>query len=213
MSDTAHILVIEDDVSLSQLLKLLLQKQGYRVDTAYDGASGIQCCRSTRYDLVLVDYIMPAMDGLEVLRYASTQSDMPPMILMTGSGSESVAVEAMKLGAIDYIVKGAGRVFVDTVVDTVRDALTKIQRRKQVLASAKQPLMASDSHSSTSSTDSDSSSGIDMITICAWTGEVFYNGEWMTVEDFLRKRFGLQISHGISPKAIARYGHFFRPPT
>ncbi|PIO48737.1 MAG: hypothetical protein CMR00_03515 [[Chlorobium] sp. 445] len=213
MSDTAYILVIEDDVSLSQLLKLLLQKQGYRVDVAYDGASGIQCCRSTRYDLVLVDYIMPVMDGLEVLRYASIQSDMPPMILMTGSGSESVAVEAMKLGAIDYIVKGTGQVFVDTVVDTVRDALTKIQRCKQALASAKQPLMASDSHSSTSSTDSDSSSAMDIITICAWTGEVFYNGEWMRVEDFLRKRFGLQISHGISPKAIARYGPFFRPPT
>ncbi|MFN3427638.1 MAG: response regulator [Candidatus Thermochlorobacter sp.] len=212
MSDTAHILVIEDDVSLSQLLKMLLQKQGYRVDIAYDGASGLQCCRSTRYDLVLVDYIMPAMDGLEVLRYASThQLDMPPIIFMTGSGSESVAVEAMKLGALDYIVKGSGQAFVDAVVEAVSDAITKVQQRKKVLASAQQPSIASDAHSSTNSTDS--SCRTDMITICAWTGEVFHNGEWMTVEDFLRKRFGFQVSHGISPKAIKRYGHLFKPHT
>lgn len=206
---SARLLVIEDDFALSQLLKLVLQKRGYAVDTAPDGASGLERCRSGQYDLALVDYIMPAMDGLEVLRYASTQPDMPPMILMTGSGSESVAVEAMKLGALDYIVKGSGQAFIEVVAQTVDDALAKVSRRKQALASATQPATVLDAPPSTAPADSEPQS--EVITMCAWTGEIQYKGEWIKVEDFLQKRFGLQVSHGISPKAIARYGHLFKP--
>jgi len=49
------------------------------------------------------------------------------------------------------------------------------------------------------------------IVMCAWTGEVCYNGEWIKVEEFLRRRFGLQVSHGISPKALARYSNLLKP--
>jgi CheY-like chemotaxis protein len=104
-----HILIIEDDEGLSKFLQMLLQRKGYLVDVAPDGAAGLARCQAAPYDAVLVDYIMPVMDGLEVLRYAAANPHLPPMILMTGSGNEAVAVEAMKLGAADYIVKDSGK--------------------------------------------------------------------------------------------------------
>jgi hypothetical protein len=57
----------------------------------------------------------------------------------------------------------------------------------------------------------DKASTEDTIVMCAWTGEVYYNGDWVRVEEFLQRRFGLQVSHGISPKALARYSNLLKP--
>ncbi len=196
-----RILIIEDDEGLSKFLQMLLQRRGYNVDAAFDGASGLEMCRLSRYNAVLVDYIMPAMDGLEVLRYAANEPNLPPMILMTGSGNETVAVEAMKLGAADYIVKDSGKAFIDALERVIEDSMAQDAVRKRVLASLE--------HDAASAQKNDAPSveaPTDIITICAWTGDVKFNDEWIKIEDFLKRRFGVSISHGISPKALARYG-------
>jgi len=212
-----RVLVIEDDASLAKLIQIVLQRRGYVVDTASDGVSGIEMYQNTTYDIALVDYIMPAMDGLEVLRHAAMHQNAPPIIFMTGNGSETVAVEAMKLGAIDYIVKNSGAAFTTALVEVIEEALAKIERRKQALASVTSTTghTTSMNHSASvqmpESAPQDKASTEDTIVMCAWTGEVYYNGDWVRVEEFLQRRFGLQVSHGISPKALARYSNLLKP--
>jgi DNA-binding response OmpR family regulator len=212
-----RVLVIEDDASLAKLIQIVLQRRGYVVDTASDGVSGIEMYQNTTYDIALVDYIMPAMDGLEVLRHAATHQNAPPIIFMTGNGSETVAVEAMKLGAIDYITKNSGAAFATALVQVVEDALVKIERRKQALASVVStaghtvPTNPAASAQAPDLSLQNNAASENTIVMCAWTGEVCYNGEWIKVEEFLRRRFGLQVSHGISPKALARYSNLLKP--
>jgi len=212
-----RVLVVEDDASLAKLIQIVLQRRGYVVDTASDGVSGIEMYQNTTYDIALVDYIMPAMDGLEVLRHAATHQNAPPIIFMTGNGSETVAVEAMKLGAIDYITKNSGAAFATALVQVVEDALVKIERRKQALASVVStaghtvPTNPAASAQAPDLSLQNNAASENTIVMCAWTGEVCYNGEWIKVEEFLRRRFGLQVSHGISPKALARYSNLLKP--
>jgi len=216
-STKLRVLVIEDDASLAKLIQIVLQRRGYVVDTASDGVSGIEMYQNTTYDIALVDYIMPAMDGLEVLRHAATHQNAPPIIFMTGNGSETVAVEAMKLGAIDYITKNSGAAFATALVQVVEDALVKIERRKQALASVVStaghtvPTNPAASAQAPDLSLQNNAASENTIVMCAWTGEVCYNGEWIKVEEFLRRRFGLQVSHGISPKALARYSNLLKP--
>ncbi len=100
-----RILSMEDDPGLSRLLQKSLQRRGYVVDTAADGEEGLARVEAGQYDLLLVDYDMPFCGGLDVLRKLLTRGGQPPTIMVTGQGNEEVAVEALKLGATDYIVK------------------------------------------------------------------------------------------------------------
>lgn len=96
---------MEDDVAAARLLQKCLQRIHYMVDIAPDGAQGVAMFNKGGYDVVVVDQKMPVYDGLQVIRrIIETQPDAP-VIMLTGGGDESVAVEAMKSGAADYIVK------------------------------------------------------------------------------------------------------------
>jgi DNA-binding response OmpR family regulator len=107
-----HLLVMEDDSGQARLLQRALQRAGYLVDLAPDGETGLGMVEARSYDLLLVDHQMPGKGGLEVLRTLATRGKTPPTILVTGHGDEAIAVEAMKLGAGDYVVKDvAGRYF------------------------------------------------------------------------------------------------------
>ena len=100
-----HILCMEDDPGLARLFKKCLERAGYRVDIAHDGKEGLSMVESKSYDIVAMDYKMPHYSGLDVIRILSAKDNPPPLIMITGTGSEEVAVEAMKMGAADYIIK------------------------------------------------------------------------------------------------------------
>lgn len=100
-----RLLVMDDDVAQARLVQRTLTRAGYLVDLAHDGDAGLACCATASYDVLLVDHYMPGKDGLAVLRHLAAQGPLPPTIMVTGHGDEGVAVEAMKLGAGDYIVK------------------------------------------------------------------------------------------------------------
>ena len=100
-----HILYMEDDQGLARLLQKRLEREGYTVEIAHNGEEGIAMLGKAAYDVLLVDYNMPVVGGLEVIRALSSRGALPPTIMITGLGNESVAVEALKLGASDYIVK------------------------------------------------------------------------------------------------------------
>ena len=101
----ARLLVVEDRDSLRRLLERALRQEGYEVASAADGREGIRCLRQGGCDLVLTDLKLPGADGLEVLRAAREQSPPVPVVVMTAYGSVLAAVEAMKLGAVDFLEK------------------------------------------------------------------------------------------------------------
>jgi DNA-binding NtrC family response regulator len=101
----SKILVVEDKASMAQMLKESLELEGYEVITASDGADGIARIKERNADLVLTDLKLPKKDGIEVLKASRNESPLTPVIVMTAYGSIETAVNAMKLGAYDFITK------------------------------------------------------------------------------------------------------------
>jgi DNA-binding NtrC family response regulator len=99
------ILVVEDKESMAQMLRETLELAGYEVITAKDGAEGIKIIKGNKADLVLTDLKLPKKDGIEVLRTSKEENPLTPVIVMTAFGSIETSVNAMKLGAFDFITK------------------------------------------------------------------------------------------------------------
>jgi len=127
--NSIRILYIEDDPGLARLVQKRLGRAGYTVDIASDGAEGIAKYEADSYDVVFVDQSLPVYDGLEVIRILGSRSPLPPTIMITGTGDERVAVEAMKLGASDYIVKDVGTKYLELLPSSVKKVL---QQRRAV---------------------------------------------------------------------------------
>ncbi len=100
-----RILVVDDDASSRTGLQALLERQGYRVETAATGADALERVRSFRPSVVLADLVMPGMDGLELLQNLQEEAPFTVAILLTGQGTIETAVKAMKAGAYDYLTK------------------------------------------------------------------------------------------------------------
>lgn len=98
------ILVIEDEISLRETLAYNLQKQGYAVDTTGDGLQGLQQARQTLPDLILLDVMLPGMDGFDVCRTLRQEMDIP-ILMLTARADEIDRVVGLELGADDYITK------------------------------------------------------------------------------------------------------------
>ncbi|MGM0415443.1 MAG: response regulator [Thermodesulfobacteriota bacterium] len=99
------IVVIDDERAVLELCQIILGSRGYDVRTASSGHEGLQLIEEFRPALILLDYMMPGMDGMEVLREVKASYEDVYVVMFTGKGSESVAVEVMKAGASDYILK------------------------------------------------------------------------------------------------------------
>ena len=100
-----RLLVIDDEENMRHMLASLLGKAGYLVDTASDGYEGLQMIESNQYDFILCDIKMPRIDGMEFLKSARDKITDTTVIMMSAYGTIDTAVEAMKLGAYDYISK------------------------------------------------------------------------------------------------------------
>ena len=98
------LLVVEDERPLAETLRFNLEMEGYRVRTAEDGVEGLSMARALEPDLVLLDLMLPRMDGLDVLRGIREQSQTP-VLLLTARTSEADRVKGLDLGADDYITK------------------------------------------------------------------------------------------------------------
>lgn len=114
------ILVIEDDLDICQLLRRFLTKHGYEVFIAHNGKQGISVAAENKPDLVLCDFRLGDLDGFEVLRSVKDLYPMVPFIIITGYSDVRVAVNIMRMGALDYITKP---LFPDEILLTIRKAL------------------------------------------------------------------------------------------
>ncbi len=118
-----RILYMEDDSGLARLFQKKLERAGYVVDIARDGREGLDMYSAASYDVVATDQTMPVHNGLEVIRILASQGPLPPTIMVTGTGSEQTAVEAMKLGASDYIVKDVDGGYLDLLLTVIERVL------------------------------------------------------------------------------------------
>jgi DNA-binding NtrC family response regulator len=99
------ILIMEDEPSLAEGLKMVLSEQGYRVSVAEAGLRALGSLAERDYDLLVMDLRLPDMDGMEVLRLIKETKPETAVIVMTGYATVASAMESMKLGALDYLPK------------------------------------------------------------------------------------------------------------
>ncbi len=123
-----EILYLEDDRALARLMQMRLQRDGFQVDVAQTGEDGLAMLDQKPYEAVIVDYRLPGMTGLDVLRKFPAQG-APPAVMVTGAGDENIAVEAMKLGCGDYVVKDVHNHY----LDLMPSVLARIIRTDRIL--------------------------------------------------------------------------------
>lgn len=98
-----YILIVEDEAPISNLIRLSLTKEGYHCDCAFDGAEALDCLEKRRYDLILLDVMIPEIDGFELMDYIRPLEI--PVIFLTAKAAAQDRVKGLRLGAEDYIVK------------------------------------------------------------------------------------------------------------
>jgi len=94
-----NILLVEDEVSLSEALVHILKKEKYIVDAVYDGESGYEYAATDRYDLILLDVMLPKMNGFDVLRKLRTEKNNTPVIMLTALSQVNDKVRGLDMGA------------------------------------------------------------------------------------------------------------------
>jgi len=104
MSSGKKVLVVDDDAKTVELVKLYLKRDGYKVLTASDGIEALQLARESHPDLIVLDLMLPGLDGLEVCRTLREESDVP-IIMLTARTTENDRLAGLELGADDYITK------------------------------------------------------------------------------------------------------------
>ncbi len=102
----ANILAVDDDEKIRELLSTLLRRKGHHVLTASHGQKGIDVFRRERPHVTILDFEMPDIDGLEVLRQIRAIDPHAPVIMLTGAGTEAREKQARKLGVTDFLAKG-----------------------------------------------------------------------------------------------------------
>ncbi|MCC5925488.1 MAG: response regulator transcription factor [Bacteroidetes bacterium] len=121
-----HILVIEDDVRVSDLLKRGLEENGYNVSQAFDGTTGRKLALANAYDLIITDIVMPGINGLELSKQLRALLPKTPIIMLTALGTTDDKIDGFESGADDYMVKPFD----------FRELLVRVQARLKRVAKA-----------------------------------------------------------------------------
>lgn len=120
-----RILYVEDNHTAARLFQIKLQQEGYVVDLAKSGSEGLAMIERNEYDLVALDQNIPDRSGLDILQTLTERRSTPPIIMITAQNDTKTAVEAMKLGASDYVVKGLHNEYLQLLPAVVRQTLDK----------------------------------------------------------------------------------------
>ncbi|GEN31841.1 two-component system response regulator ResD [Cerasibacillus quisquiliarum] len=104
MDKNAHILVVDDEERIRRLLKMYLEREDFIIDEAENGQEALELALKNDYDLILLDIMMPEMDGIDVCQELRKEKNTP-VIMLTAKGEESNRVQGFEVGADDYIVK------------------------------------------------------------------------------------------------------------
>jgi DNA-binding response OmpR family regulator len=124
---TANILVIEDEENIARLLRLELEHKGYAVETAANGKAGVKLALSNPWDLILLDVMLPGLNGVEVLRRIRQNGDTVPVIFLTARDSTPDIVSGFEQGANDYVTKPF---VIEELLARVRNLIALTSREK-----------------------------------------------------------------------------------
>lgn len=140
-SSVPRLLVVDDDEMNRDVLSRQLVRRGYQVDVAHDGLHALERCSGTRYDLILLDIMMPRMNGIEVVRQLRDEhprSDLP-ILMVTAKSDSADVVEALSLGANDYIVKPFSFAVVAARVEAALSVSAEARRQSSGLFDGTRP--------------------------------------------------------------------------
>src|SRR5438874_459325 len=124
-----RVLVVDDETAIREAIRMTLEYEGYRVDEARSGQEGIDKATKTPYDAILLDIKMPVLDGIEVLENLKEQRVPTPVVMVSGHGDISTAVECTKRGAFDFLEKPLNR---DKLLLSVRNAVRTQKLEEEV---------------------------------------------------------------------------------
>src|ERR1700683_228714 len=130
-----QVLIVDDEPNLRKILSAQLSRDGYDVLTAEDGEKGLAALREHHIDLVITDLKMPKVDGMTLLREALREEPQLPIVMITAHGTVDTAVEALKIGAFDYLTKPFDK-------DEVRQIVGKALRTRQLAGEDATPVKA-----------------------------------------------------------------------
>ena len=121
--DNFRVLIVDDNKDLRSIIEEYLGSSGHSVDGASDGKDALNKCVEGTYDLIITDLNMPEVTGIELIKAVRKHNDMTEFVIITGYASLDTAVEAIKVGAFDYIVKPFRMEELDVVVKNVKDKI------------------------------------------------------------------------------------------
>jgi len=129
MSNPARILIVDDERSIRELLEIFLRKEGYEVQKAQSVTEALDLIKSTEFDLIVSDIRMPDMSGIDLLRHVRSNNFNGQFILLTAFASADAAIQALKMGAFDYILKTEN--YLEELKVVVRHALENRRLREE----------------------------------------------------------------------------------
>jgi len=119
------VLYVEDDEGLARLMQKRMKRRNLSVTIAFSAEEGLKKLENEKYDLVLIDYHLPTMNGLEMFDVIRTRYTSLPVIILTASGDERIALTALEKGAADYAIKDSGQTYLDLLPAVMQAAYTK----------------------------------------------------------------------------------------
>ncbi len=125
-----NILIIEDDVSISDMVKNYLIKDGFSVTTAFDGEEGVVKFLNDDFDLIILDLMLPKLDGLDTMKIIRNKSSVP-ILIMSAKGSDVEKAVGLELGADDYIAKPFSMIEISARIKAAIRRATKYSTNKE----------------------------------------------------------------------------------
>ena len=202
-----RILYMEDDPVTARVVQRRLEESGFAVDLAKDGGEGLEKCTEEEYDIVLVDKNMPVLDGLEVI-HRLAHAEGPSSIMVTGTGDELSAVEALKSGASDYIVKDPDGLYLQLLPVVIAQVLEK-RRNEEARRRAEEEKERLIVELQEALANVKTLSGL--LPICASCKKIRNDdGYWTQVETYVSDHTEADFSHGICPECGEKlYGDLY----
>ena len=119
---SARVLIVDDEVEFANVLAERMEARGFKVNTVSSGVKAIEQVQKKRYDAVLLDLAMPGMDGIETLKKLLEINPDLQILLLTGQATLDKGIEAVKMGAVDFLEKPAD---IDTLIGKIKSAQDK----------------------------------------------------------------------------------------
>ena len=174
------ILIVDDEIIILKCILVDLRRFDYSVDTAENGNQALAMLEKEKYDLVITDLMMEGMGGLELLAEIKKKTADMPVIIMTGYGELDSAIEALRLGASDYLLKPCNN---EELILRVGNCIDKVELQKKVKFYE---------------------SILPICSVCKKirddAGKGRGDGDWKPLEEYLAQNVGLDLSHGICPE-------------